>query len=218
MAQQDTIPKGPGHARGGRLFVITAPSGAGKTSLVRALLERNPALRVSVSHTTRKPRPHEVDGREYHFVDHATFQRLIEQGAFLEHAQVFDHCYGTGRDSIQQLRRSGVDVLLEIDWQGARQVRAALPDCISIFVLPPSLAALQERLVNRQTDSPEVIARRLRDAVSDMTHYREFDFVVVNEDFAHAVSDLERIIAGDGANLRADRPALQPLLRSLLGG
>jgi len=200
----------------GRLFVITAPSGAGKTSLVKALLERNASLRVSISYTTRKPRPQETPGREYHFIDRAEFERLQAAGAFLEHAQVFDHYYGTGRETVQALRRQGLDVLLEIDWQGARQVRAAMPDCSSIFVLPPSRAALEERLRKRQTDSPEVIARRLRDAVGDMSHWNEFDYVVVNDDFERALGDLERIIAGQGEALRAARPSLSPLLTTLL--
>ena len=201
----------------GRLFVITAPSGAGKTSLTRALLERHPELQLSISYTTRRPRPHEQDGREYHFVSPERFEQLLAAGAFLEHARVFDHCYGTSRDAVQQLQRRGVDVMLEIDWQGAQQVRRAMPDCISIFILPPSRAALKERLFKRQTDAPEVIERRLRDAVGDMSHYREFDYVVVNDDFNRALSDLERIVAGAGQALSADRPGLQPLLAELLG-
>jgi guanylate kinase len=211
MAQAEQVP------HPGRLFVITAPSGAGKTSLTRALLERHPALRLSVSYTTRQPRPHELEGREYHFVSRERFERLCAAGAFLEHAQVFDHYYGTSRDAVQQLQRRGVDVVLEIDWQGAQQVRAAMPDCISIFILPPSRAALKERLLKRQTDAPEVIERRLRDAVGDMSHYREFDYVVVNDDFKQARADLERIVEGAGESLTADRPALRPLLAELLG-
>jgi len=199
----------------GRLFVITAPSGAGKTSLVKALLDRNPALRVSVSYTTRRPRSQEVPGREYHFIDRAEFERLKAEGAFLEHAQVFDNYYGTGRDAVQAQRRAGLDVLLEIDWQGARQVRGAMPDCISIFILPPSRTALEERLRKRQTDAPEVIARRLRDAVGDMSHWNEFDYVVVNDDFERALTDLERIIAGRGESLRAGRAELAPLIDQL---
>ncbi|HTV51410.1 MAG TPA: guanylate kinase [Steroidobacteraceae bacterium] len=200
----------------GRLLVITAPSGAGKTSLVNALIERNPRLKVSISYTTRKARPHELADREYHFIDRAQFEQMQRAGAFLEHAQVFDHYYGTGRDAVQQLLQTGTDVVLEIDWQGARQVRAAMPDCISIFILPPSRSALQERLEKRQSDSAEVIARRLRDAVGDMSHYREFDYVVVNDHFERALADLERIVAGDGGSLRADRPGLQPLIAHLL--
>ncbi len=202
--------------RRGRLFVVSAPSGAGKTSLVKALLERDPALRVSVSHTTRKPRPHEADGREYFFVSTEAFRDLVARGAFLEHAQVFDNSYGTGRETVEQLLTAGTDVVLEIDWQGARQVRAALPECITIFILPPSRSALEDRLTRRQTDSPEVIARRLRDAVDDMSHWTEFDYVVVNDRFDQAVDDLTAIVAGQGEALRMNRESLRPLLRELL--
>ncbi|MBS0579366.1 MAG: guanylate kinase [Proteobacteria bacterium] len=200
----------------GRLFVIAAPSGAGKTSLVRALLEQEPGLHLSVSHTTRNRRPTEVDGREYHFTTVEDFRRLIERGAFLEHAQVFDNLYGTSRLFVQQRLDAGQDVVLEIDWQGAQQVRRALPQCVTIFILPPSRAALAERLATRATDSPQVIERRLRDAGADMAHYAEFDYVVVNDDFAHAVADLRRIIAGDAADLASDRPQLAALLAELL--
>jgi guanylate kinase len=202
----------------GRLFVISAPSGAGKTSLVEALLARYPNLKVSVSHTTRKPRPHEVEGREYYFVSLPEFRRLESAGQFLEHAHVFDNYYGTGRQTVERLLASGTDVVLEIDWQGARQVRAALPECITIFILPPSRGALEERLTQRRTDSPEVIARRLQDAVDDMRHASEFDYVVVNDRFDAAVDDLAAIIAGHGEALRKDREAIRPLLRDLLGG
>ena len=199
----------------GRLFVISAPSGAGKTSLVKALLERHPELKVSVSHTTRKPRPHEVQGREYYFVSVPEFRTLVAQGQFLEHAQVFDNYYGTGRQTVERLLSSGTDVVLEIDWQGARQVRQALPECITIFVLPPSRQALQERLERRQTDSAEIIARRLRDAVSDMRHASEFDYIVVNDRFEQAVDDLAAIVAGRGENLVRDRASIRPLLGEL---
>ena len=202
----------------GRLFVISAPSGAGKTSLVEALLKRNPGLKVSVSHTTRKPRPHEVQGREYYFVSVPEFQTLVAQGQFLEHAQVFDNYYGTGRQTVERLLSSGTDVVLEIDWQGARQVRQALPECITIFVLPPSRQALQERLERRQTDSAEIIARRLRDAVSDMRHASEFDYIVVNDRFEQAVDDLASIVAGHGESLTRDRASIQPLLAELTRG
>ncbi|MGH8150857.1 MAG: guanylate kinase [Steroidobacteraceae bacterium] len=201
--------------RRGRLYVLAAPSGAGKTSLVKALLERVPAMRVSVSHTTRKPRAHEVDGREYHFVSTAEFERLAAEGAFLEHAKVFDNSYGTGREAVEQLLAAGTDVLLEIDWQGARQVRAALPECVMVFILPPSFGALRDRLTQRQTDPQEVIARRLRDAVDDMRHASEFDYVVVNDDFGKAADDLASIAAGRGEALRRDREALRPLLAEL---
>jgi guanylate kinase len=200
----------------GRLFVITAPSGAGKTSLVNALLQSEPNLRLSVSHTTRARRPTESDGREYHFVSVPQFEALVRQGEFLEHARVFDNFYGTSGAFVEQQLAGGHDVLLEIDWNGARQVRQALPACVSVFILPPSRQALAERLAKRATDSSEVIARRLRDAAADMSHYREFDYVVVNDDFAHAVADLRRILAGDAPDLASDRPQLQALLRELL--
>jgi guanylate kinase len=199
-----------------RLFVISAPSGAGKTSLVKALLERLPELRVSTSHTTRPARTNEVEGREYFFVDNAGFDRLVAAGAFLEHARVFDNQYGTSRQQLEGKLAAGHDVILEIDWQGARQVRAAMPDCRSIFILPPSTEALRRRLTNRQTDSAAVIERRLADAVSDMSHFREFDYVVVNDDFERAVADLERIIQGRGESLVSTRPDLDLVTPGLL--
>ena len=200
----------------GRLIVIAAPSGAGKTTLVEALLAAAPALRLSVSHTTRKRRDTEQEGREYHFVSVAEFERLAAAGEFLEHARVFDNLYGTSRAFVEQQLAAGHDVLLEIDWQGAQQVRRAMPHCLTVFILPPSGAALAERLARRATDTPEVIARRLADAAGDMSHYREFDYVVVNDDFARAVEDLKRIIAGQARDLRSDRPQLAPLLKELL--
>ncbi len=202
--------------RRGKLFVIAAPSGAGKTSLVKALLERMPELHVSTSHTTRNKRPTEIAGREYYFITVPEFERLVEQGEFLEHARVFDNYYGTARRPVEEQLARGNDVVLEIDWQGARQVREGMPDCRSIFILPPSRRALEDRLRNRATDSNEVIERRLRDAVGDMSHWREFDYVVVNDEFEHALRDLMRIVAGDGEDLRAGRPELEPFLRELL--
>jgi guanylate kinase len=200
----------------GRLFVIAAPSGAGKTSLVKALLQRKPELHVSISYTTRPKRPTEEDGREYHFVSVGDFQRLQEQGQFLEYAQVFDNFYGTGRRPVERELASGNNVVLEIDWQGARQVRKTLPECVTIFILPPSRQSLEERLRNRRTDSEEVIARRLRDAVGDMSHWNEFDYVVVNDAFEKAVNDLVSIVEGHGEPLSAHRPQLQGLLTGLL--
>ena len=199
------------------LFVISAPSGAGKTSLVKALLARDPALSVSVSHTTRPRRPNEVEGREYWFVTPEQFQEHLARGEFLEYARVFDNYYGTGRATVAALLLAGRDVILEIDWQGARQVRQSAPECTTIFILPPSRAALEARLRNRQTDSEEVIERRLRDAVGDMSHYREFGYVVVNDDFETACRELESILAGEGQSLLSDRTQLAPLLANLLG-
>ncbi len=200
----------------GRLYVIAAPSGAGKTSLVRALLERRPQLHVSVSHTTRPRRPSEQAGREYYFVTVPEFEAAIAAGQFLEWARVFDNLYGTARAPVEEQLARGRSVVLEIDWQGARQVRRALPECVGIFVLPPSRAALAERLRGRGTDAPEVVERRLRDAVGDMSHYDEFDYVVVNEDFERALQDLTHIVDGDGAGLAAGRAGLAPLLSELL--
>ena len=200
----------------GRLFVIAAPSGAGKTSLVKALLDRKPELRVSVSHTTRAMRPTEQPGREYYFVSVPEFRERAGRGEFLEHAQVFDNFYGTGRQPVEEQLAQGRNVILEIDWQGAQQVRRAMPAASSIFILPPSRAALEERLRNRRTDSDDVIARRLRDAVGDMSHWGEFDYVVVNDDFERAVADLGRIVEGRGQDLAKDRKALDSLLSELL--
>jgi guanylate kinase len=200
----------------GRLFVIAAPSGAGKTSLVHALLQRKPELHVSISYTTRRKRATEEDGREYHFVSVDEFLRLRDQGEFLEHAQVFDNYYGTGRRQVEPELARGNNVILEIDWQGAQQVRRAMPECVTVFILPPSRKSLEERLRNRRTDSDEVIARRLRDAVGDMSHWNEFDYVVINDDFERAVIDLVGIVEGRGEGLRASRPELQPLVAHLL--
>ncbi len=208
---------------GGRLFVIAAPSGAGKTSLVKALLQRSPNLRVCVSHTTRPRRPNEIDGRDYHFVDVPTCEAMIAADGFLECAPVFDNFYGTSRQALAEAFGRGHDVMLEIDWQGAEQVRRRTTDpkngqagCTGIFVLPPSRAELERRLRERRTDSDAVIARRLQDAVTDMRHYHEFDYVIVNDDFERALGDLERVIAGAGRELQADRPQLRPLLEELL--
>ena len=203
--------------RRGSLFVIAAPSGAGKTSLVKAILARDPSLRVSVSHTTRKQRPAELPGRDYYFVGVEEFKRLIEANEFLEHAQVFDNFYGTGRAQVEALRNAGHDVILEIDWQGAQQVRKAAPDCRTIFILPPSRLELETRLRNRKTDSDQVIERRLQDAVTDMSHFAEFDCVIVNDDFETAVAQLLAILRGGGTEYGARRAGLAPLLADLLG-
>jgi guanylate kinase len=198
------------------LYVISAPSGAGKTSLVKALREQVPDLAVSTSHTTRAPRPNELDGREYFFVNSGEFDAMVARGEFLEHARVFDNQYGTSRRQLEDKLDAGQDVVLEIDWQGARQVRAALPACRSIFILPPSVAALRARLTGRQTDTVEVIERRLADAVADLTHCPEFDYAVVNDDFGRAVDDLVRIVQGNGQGLVAARPELSPVVANLL--
>lgn len=201
----------------GKLFVIAAPSGAGKTSLVRALMQRMPQLRFSISYTTRPPRATEQHERDYFFVSPEEFERMAANKEFLEHARVFDNCYGTSRAQVERMLEKGENVLLEIDWQGARQVREAMPECRTIFILPPSRAALEQRLRGRATDSEEVIARRLKDSIADMSHWNEFDYVVVNDDFERATSELEAIASGRGEHLVASRSEIQTLVRSLLG-
>ncbi len=178
----------------GNLFVVAAPSGAGKTSLTRALLEREPGIALSVSYTTRPPRLGERDGVDYHFVTPERFRALQDAGEFLEHAQVHGNWYATGALWLKAQVDSGQDVLLEIDWQGARQVRALVPDSVHIFVLPPSLASLEERLVRRGQDDEGTIARRLKAAREEMQHCEEFDYVIINQDFASAVDDLAAIV------------------------
>ena len=200
----------------GRLYVVSAPSGAGKTSLVKALMEREPRIRFSVSYTTRKPRPNEVPGRDYHFVDPERFAEMAARGEFLEHAQVFDNCYGTGVRAVEEALANGEQLLLEIDWQGARQVRARLPEALSIFILPPSRSALEQRLKDRSTDSEAVIRRRLQDAAEDIGHWTEFDYVVVNDRFEQALGDLQAIVEDRGRSLAAQRPEVARLTAELL--
>ena len=181
-------------AEPGRLYVIAAPSGAGKTSLVKALMEREPRLRFSVSYTTRKPRANEIDGRDYHFIVPDRFQEMVERGEFLEHAQVFDNSYGTGVQAVRDALGSGGLVLLEIDWQGAEQIRRSKPDCVSVFILPPSRAELERRLRGRGSDSAEVIERRLRNSRGEIAHAHEFDYILVNDAFEDALADLQAIV------------------------
>jgi guanylate kinase len=178
----------------GSLFIVAAPSGAGKTSLVKALLEREPSIALSVSYTSRAPRPGEVDGVHYHFVSRGTFQEMIDRGDFYEHFVVHGDMKGTARSAVEPLLAQGRDVLLEIDWQGARKVRWLLPSAVSIFILPPSRAELERRLRSRAQDQPDVIERRLRDSREDMQHFDEFDYVVVNDDFERALDDLATIV------------------------
>jgi guanylate kinase len=203
-------------AEPGRLYVIAAPSGAGKTSLVKALMEREPRLRFSVSYTTRKARANEIDGRDYHFITPARFQEMVERGEFLEHARVFDNFYGTGVQAVRDSLASGALVLLEIDWQGARQVRERLPDARTIFILPPTRRSLEERLHARSTDSEAVIERRLQDARRDIGHWNEFDFVVVNDRFDQALEDLHAIVRERGDPLASSRPDVKRLAGELL--
>ena len=189
----------------GTLYIVSAPSGAGKTSLVKALLQRMPDVVVSVSHTTRAPRPGEQDGIDYHFIDKARFEGLVQGGQFLEHAKVFDNYYGTSRSTVFGQLEAGRDVILEIDWQGARQVRQSAPQAVSVFILPPSRAALRERLTGRGQDSEEVIDRRMRDAVSEMSHYDEYDYLIFNDEFERAVFELQALFV----SLRLRRVAQQ---------
>jgi len=177
----------------GVLYIVSAPSGAGKTSLVKALLKSDPAIRLSVSYTTRAPRPGETDGRDYHFVDHQQFEKMLAEGEFLEHAEVYGNFYGTSKGSIGRDLNAGHDILLEIDWQGAAQVRQHFPQSASIFILPPSFSALRTRLAGRGQDSDEVIERRLAAAAHDVAHAEAFDYIIVNDDFDHALQDLVAI-------------------------
>jgi guanylate kinase len=178
----------------GTLFVVAAPSGAGKSTLVNALLEREPAISLSISHTTRPPRPGEQYGRHYYFVERGEFEREIAEGIFLEHAEVHGNLYGTSRTTVAELLGQSRDVLLEIDWQGARQIRKSKPDCVSVFILPPSRAELERRLRGRGSDSAEVIARRLHNSREEIAHAHEFDYIIVNDDFDVALGDLQAIV------------------------
>ena len=189
----------------GNLFVVAAPSGAGKTTLVRHLLERDATVHLSISFTTRAPRAGEENGREYHFIDVLTFQKMVAAGEFLEWAEVHGNYYGTSKKWIADQLAAGHDVLLEIDWQGAQQVRHLIPQAKSIFILPPTQEALRHRLTNRGQDSGEIIERRMRDAVSEMSHYVEYDYLVINDDFAHALDDLKAIFRAN--QLHAEQQA-----------
>ncbi|MCK9622283.1 MAG: guanylate kinase [Methylobacter sp.] len=200
----------------GKLYIISAPSGAGKTSLVKQLVADLDGLTVSVSHTTRKMRPGEAHGQDYYFVSVAEFQVMQEEQAFLEHAQVFDNFYGTAQQTVEENLNRGLDVVLEIDWQGAEQIKKLLPDSLSIFILPPSTEVLFERLRNRGQDGEEIIARRMRDAVTEMSHYNEFDYLVVNDVFEQALTELKSIVIANRLTKQRQLHNLRPLLTSLL--
>ena len=206
----------------GILFIVSAPSGAGKTSLLKALLERRqeeiqqPVQKrvLSVSHTTRQPRPGEVNGEHYHFVSVEQFQQMVGEKAFLESAQVFDNYYGTAEASVRQQLETGKDVILEIDWQGARQVRERFADAVSIFVVPPSVEALRERLSSRGQDSREIIERRMADALSEMSHYGEYDYIVVNDLFEQAVDDLDAVMRVQHLTLKRQQASIPSQLKT----
>jgi guanylate kinase len=200
----------------GHLFVIAAPSGAGKTTLVHKLMGTNPALRFSISYTTRPQRHTETDSKDYFFVSPEAFQTMVKAADFLEHARVFDHSYGTSKSQVESLLNEGHKVILEIDWQGAQQVRNHMPDCRSIFVLPPSVAELERRLTGRGTDSSAVIERRYQDALGDMSHWHEFDFAVINDDLNQAHTELEQIVTGAGAANATSSPALTRRIDAIL--
>ena len=196
---------------------MAAPSGGGKTSLINALLEQDRQVKLSVSHTTRPPRPGERDGVHYHFVDQASFLNLVGQGAFLEHARVFDYYYGTGRMEVERQLKAGFDVLLDIDWQGARQIRASFPSCCGIFIIPPSLDVLRQRLIARGQDSKDVIQRRMRDAQSEISHWSEFDFIIINDVFDEALADMQSIIRHGKLKRPENEVQSREILAELLG-
>ena len=200
----------------GTLYILSAPSGAGKTSLVRALLERLSGVAVSVSHTTRAPRPGEEDGIDSHFIDKDAFERLVEGGQFLEHARVFDNYYGTRRANVLECLEAGEDVILEIDWQGARQVAEAFPQAVGVFILPPSREALLQRLTSRGQDSDEVIGRRMADAVSEMQHYDEYHYLIFNDNFAVALAELEALFRARRLRREAQQQRYWSDLKGLL--
>lgn len=205
-------------SRQGLLFIVSAASGTGKTSLVRALIAQDGNLAVSISHTTRPRRPGDQEGVDYHFVEPELFREMAQRGDFLEDADVFGNRYGTSQRTVDEQLRTGVDVILEIDWQGARRVRELLPAAVSVFILPPTRAALEARLTGRGQDDAAVIARRMRDAVSEMSHYSEYDYLVINDDFQQAVDDLVAIFsgAGDALALAKQAETHSGLLASLL--
>ncbi|PLT26806.1 guanylate kinase [Pseudoalteromonas sp. MelDa3] len=200
----------------GNLFILSAPSGAGKSSLINALLKKHADMKVSVSHTTRAPRPGEENGVHYHFVSTDEFKALIAKDDFFEWAQVFDNYYGTSKQAIESQLDAGIDVFLDIDWQGAQQVRKIMPSVQTIFILPPSKEELEQRLNNRGQDSVEIIASRMAKAQSETSHYNEYDFVIVNDDFESALADIEIIVMAQRLTLKAQEDRHQVLLNSLL--
>ena len=201
----------------GKLFVFAAPSGAGKTTLVHAVVKKHPELRFSISYTTRNPRENEAHGADYLFVSKEEFMRLRDEGEMLEYAEVFDNYYASSRSQVEKHLADDRNVILEIDWQGAQQVRESMPECVTIFILPPSVEELERRLRDRRTDAPEVIERRLRDALSDMSHWGEFDYVIINDDLNQAISDLEDVLAGNGEATATSNEALRRAVERIIG-
>jgi guanylate kinase len=201
----------------GKLYIISAPSGAGKTSLVKQLIADLDLLTVSVSHTTRQIRAGETHGKDYFFATVDEFKQMVADHAFLEHAQVFDNFYGTAQQSVEYYLENGIDVILEIDWQGAQQVRKMLSNSISIFILPPSIEILRQRLENRGQDSKDIIERRMQDAVNEMSHYNEFDYIIINDDFNQALAELRSIIISHRLEIKRQLKKLAPLLKKLIG-
>jgi guanylate kinase len=200
----------------GKLYIISAPSGAGKTSLVRQLMAEVTDLVVSISHTTRRIRPGEKQGVDYYFVSPAEFQVLLKSHALLEHASVFDNYYGTAKKTVEKNLNAGLDVILEIDWQGAQQIKRIRPDSLSIFILPPSTEVLEQRLQVRGQDDDHVIARRMRDAVTEMSHHNEFDYILVNDAFERALTELKSIIIANRLTKDRQQQHLKNLITALL--
>ncbi|HXK57816.1 MAG TPA: guanylate kinase [Gammaproteobacteria bacterium] len=200
----------------GTLYIVSAPSGAGKTSLLKALIQAEKGIQVSVSHTTRPMRPGERNGVDYWFTNESEFRRMVEAGAFIEHAQVFGYLYGTSENAVRELLRSDIDVVLEIDWQGARQVRLRFPEAISVFILPPTRQALRQRLNNRGQDSDEVIDRRMREARNEMEHFSEYDFLVFNDQFEQALAELRALIVSQRLREPVQSRRMEGQLKDLL--
>lgn len=201
----------------GILYIISAPSGAGKTSLVNALITEVEKLHISISHTTRTKRSHETDTKDYYFVDEPTFQKMRDSGQFLESAEVFGNLYGTSKQWVLEQLQQGTDVLLEIDWQGAQQIRESFPEAVSIFILPPAMSTLEQRLVRRDTDDSAVIQKRLQKACNEINHYDEYDYLIVNDEFKLAVKQLTSIILANRLKLKMQQQQLEPLIGTLTG-
>jgi len=200
----------------GNLFIVSAPSGAGKTSLLKRLRTELEGVVISISHTTRPQRPGEIHGQDYYFVSKKEFEEMLAEEAFLEHARVFGHYYGTSRQVVTENLKKGMDVILEIDWQGARQVKVKMPESHSVFILPPSTEVLRERLCSRGQDSPEIIARRMREAKAEISHYKEYDYLVVNDEFEQALMELKSIVVCHRLTLEKQQERQAALLKNLL--